>query len=199
MSEKLQERDNGNTSQPAGFQGVEIFGQRFSYPTSWHGVAAVAVIGLTIGGVVYLTTKWASPKELQALTDSTKKTQATTAVSISKQAAVNQATNSAVQDLNKKIEELELHIRRLSFSSTKGSQSSGLSFTPIPESSPDWNLTNAPLKDPLNYLSPSPISIKELGSKVGEYNQFKDFSENPYLWTPPSMRMPQPEADGSQQ
>ncbi|MDR2208546.1 MAG: hypothetical protein LBE22_06210 [Azoarcus sp.] len=46
---------------------IEILGQRFSYPTSWHGTAAVLAVCVSLVVVVFVVKDWATPEVLDKL------------------------------------------------------------------------------------------------------------------------------------
>jgi hypothetical protein len=46
---------------------IEILGQKLSYPTSWHGTAAVLIVCVSLVVVVFIVKDWATPEVLDKL------------------------------------------------------------------------------------------------------------------------------------
>lgn len=48
---------------------IEILGQKLSYPTSWHGTAAVAIVCGALVAILFIVKGWATPETLDKLKD----------------------------------------------------------------------------------------------------------------------------------
>lgn len=103
---------------------IEILGQKLSYPSTWHGTAAILIVCICIVAVAFVFKEWATPENLDATRGLLYKTS-------KKQEDVNRGLVDRIDNLTKKVSALE--INNIEAESPNNSGPSGTNRTELEE------------------------------------------------------------------
>ncbi len=83
---------------------IEIFGQKFSYPTTWQGTAAVVFVCIALTAIAYIARGWATPEILNGLAGLNTTTK--------QQEGINNSLLDEINKLSEKVDSLGLNVSK---------------------------------------------------------------------------------------